>query len=167
MKRIIIVFLVAGFFTGCHSGKKKSSKHFSKRSHYSAAAKSAPATTGSATASSSKVSRINSAEPEEAQANQPVSRLDSLLGNTGGSRYYNSDGTNFQGASGVGTGSSYASGAYAAAKAKKKAKKKRVYNEDELNPDFIQSANYTTTTMPADTANNPIADTTNSANIGW
>ena len=166
MKRIIIVFLVAGFFTGCHSGKKKSSKHFSKRSTYSAKVHSAPGTTGTATASSSKVSRINSAEPEETQANQPMSRLDSLLGNTGGNRYYNSDGTNFQGASGAGTGSSYASGAYAAAKAKK-AKKKRVYNEDELNPDFIQSANSNTTTLPADTANNPIADTTNTANIGW
>src|SRR6185437_17108096 len=120
MKRIVIALLIASFFTGCHSGKKKSSKHFSKRSHYSARVQNSGS---ESSASSSNVSRINSAEADETQTSQPITRLDSLLGNTGGG-YHNTDRTNFQGASGAGTGSSFASGAYAAAK-KKKPKKKR------------------------------------------
>lgn len=166
MKKVIIMFLIAGFFAGCHSGKKKSSKHYSKRSHYTAKAQSTAPKETAATASSSNVSRINSPSEDELQQNQPMTRIDSLLGNTGTSRYYSSDRTNYQGASGAGTGSSYASGAYAAAK-QRKAKKRRVYNEDELNPDFIQSFNKDTANVIAADTTNGLSNTTNTVTIGW
>jgi hypothetical protein len=110
MKKLFLAFTVAGLLAACDSNKKSSSA-----GNYTSAPKPKPV------ANNNNVSRIN--EPAEPTA--PKTHLDSLLLHSASeeqSSSYNRNSTYHNGASGVGTGSSYAGYAYAKLKYKKKPK---------------------------------------------
>ncbi|MFN3403743.1 MAG: hypothetical protein ACK40G_06585 [Cytophagaceae bacterium] len=108
MKRIFVVLLAIGvIFSGCGSKKKS-------RLNNSAAIGQAPA---AKTQEPIEGINTNNNSPN-IQNNQAHNKLDSLLENSSGNYYnnYNSNETRFSGASGIGTGGSYASSYYARSK---------------------------------------------------
>lgn len=107
MRKIIFAFFIAGaLISSCDS------KRIVKRSTSKKAVKPANHTRNQATIPANSVSydKQGFCPSEEQSAN---SRLDSLIENSGAGRRYSREKTNFRGASGPGTGASYASGHYA------------------------------------------------------
>ncbi|HXA01746.1 MAG TPA: hypothetical protein VNW99_07150 [Cytophagaceae bacterium] len=117
MKKLFLAFTITGLITACDSNKKSSN-----------AGSYTSAPTPKTISNSNNVSRVN--EPAEIVApktHAPKTHLDSMLMNSNSgaekqSSSYNSNSTYHNGASGVGTGSSYAGHAYAKLRYKKKPK---------------------------------------------
>jgi hypothetical protein len=146
MKKLFLAFTVAGLLAACDSNKKSSSA-----GNYTSAPKPKPA------ANNNSVSRIN--EPEPAA---PKTHMDSLLmhsANEEPSSSYNRNSTYHNGASGVGTGSSYAGYAYAKLRYKKKPK----YTKNAVPP---MEKEISDNTLISDTAGTARQDS-NSVNQGW
>lgn len=112
-----MLVIYTGILFSCDSNKK-SSKSFGKKGN--TAVRKSPAKTIN---SSSDISPVNKQVSEIAidtipKTNEPQTRIDSLLEKENTSTYVRPS-TNFQGASGVGTGASHASSYYARNKNKK------------------------------------------------
>jgi len=117
MKLYITILLMAGLLAGCNSNKR-STRGFGKKKTYSYSAKKSGPTL-------SKSSRSDSSKTISEQASlAPIDTAELVEDN---SYYRERPRTNFQGASGVGTGGSYASSYYRQESIKKKKNKKEMY----------------------------------------
>jgi hypothetical protein len=181
MKKLFLICTTVGFMAACNSNKKSSSAQIQSPQTNAAVS----------TNNSSKASGVD----EKTANGTPVGKshhLDSLMTQSGGSseRYNHREG-NFKGATGAGTGGSYAGAGYAQSRYKRKAKPKvkRVFDapyEQEpvvtqtINPDTLNNGNMPTTLgdsvnvnngltglqNPMDSTSTSKGDSTN-INTGW
>ncbi|MFL5731018.1 MAG: hypothetical protein ACJ75J_16140 [Cytophagaceae bacterium] len=147
MKKLFLTLTVAGLLAACNSNKKSSG--------------AANYTSSPAPKVSSTKNTVNPAsEPEKAAA--PMTHLDSLLMHSAAEESrtsYNSGSTYHNGASGVGTGSSYAGHAYAKLRYKKKPK----YTKNAVPP---MEQELTDNVLTGDSSNTVKQDSS-SVNQGW
>ncbi|MFL5731020.1 MAG: hypothetical protein ACJ75J_16150 [Cytophagaceae bacterium] len=151
MKKLFLTLTVAGLLAACNSNKKSSGT-----ANYTSTPVAKTNSTSKNTANT--VSPVN--EPEKATT--PMTHLDSLLmhSKTEESRSsYNSGNTYHNGASGVGTGSSYAGHAYAKLRYKKKPK----YTKNAVPP---MEQELTDNVQVIDSSNAVTPDSS-SVNQGW
>jgi hypothetical protein len=144
MKKLFFALTIAGLMTACDSNKKSSGT-----GSYTSAPIPKPSV------NTNNVSRVN--ESSEPAAAAPKTHMDSLLMHSAGEERtssYNRNSTYHNGASGVGTGSSYASHAYAKLRYKKKPKYTKNATapiENELS-DNVQISDSTGSVLKQDTS---------------
>jgi hypothetical protein len=169
MKKLFLICTAMGLLAACNSNKKSSSSNRTT------------AQTAQQTNNSNNVDRIN--EETNYVPAESKSHLDSAMEKSGNpSRKYNRLEGSFKGASGVGTGGSYAGAGYAQSRYKKKPKIKRrtfdapieeaqinrdsdstILRKESTNNNVIDSANVKNNNIidSTDVTNNGIIDSTN------
>jgi hypothetical protein len=160
MKKLFLVFTAIGFLAACNSNKKSASTMAGSEETLN-------------TSNTNNVSQVN--EKNVTGPGGSKSHLDSLMNHSGASseRYNHREG-NFKGATGPGTGGSYAGAGYAQARYKKKSKPKvkRYFDAPlEQEPEAMKTMDTTmlnngstNITMPVDSnnLNNELSDFENS-----